>query len=77
MNALQLTALVCLALVLGFAGLFGIAWCWDRWMRRDHRADPALRRLIWINALQIGLCCLFGVVIGYAYFHCWSQTWRP
>lgn len=77
MNALQLTAVVVLALVALFGVLLGIAWIYDRTIHREPLISRELQQMILINTTQILLCCLFGLAIGWIYFRGWCASWQP
>ncbi len=77
MNSLQLTAVVCLTIVLLISVLLVVAWLHHMVAHRVSAFDAAMRRAIWINTWQIGLCLLFGAAIAFIYFHGWCATWRP
>lgn len=77
MNALQLTAVVCLVLVALVAVVLAGAWIYDRTLHHESLISRELKQAILINTAQILLCCLFGLSIAWIYYAGWCATWRP
>lgn len=74
MNALQLTALVCLGLVLLFAGVLAVAWVHDRFVHHEPLMGADMNAAL-ASVLQVALCVLFGLAIAWIYYLGWCATW--